>query len=125
MGQLGKIVRPNAKEVIMARNNQDSHEEDGSPHKPFPPVHVGIAVVATGLAVGAMFALPQAVGAILIGAAVIALIALLGAAGWYIYTCLMAVEYRTNPARAARLYGFPTYAAWYAAQPWWVRAISC
>ncbi len=109
----------------MARNNQDSNEEDGNPLKPFPPVLIGIAIVATGLAVGAIFALAPAVGAALIGAAVIALIALLGAAGWYIYTCLMKLEYKTNAARAARAYGFPSYAAWYAAQPWWVRAISC
>lgn len=106
-----------------------NNPETDSPQKPFSGLSIFLATTYVGLEVATIFmaalAIPAWVGAMLQAGAVIALILLIGAAMFYVYTALMKVEYKTNAAAAAAKYGFPTYAAWYAAQPWYARAAAC
>jgi hypothetical protein len=103
--------------------------EPESPQRPFSGLSILLAVIYGSLEFAAIFmaplAIPAGVVVMLKAGAVIALILLIGAAMFYFYTYLMKLEYKTNAAAAAAKYGFPTYAAWYAAQPWYARAAAC
>lgn len=107
----------------------NSDQDTDSPLWPFPGLVTGLGLITAVAAIGGIavvvFALPAAAGAVFVGAAVLALLLLLGAAGFYIHTYLMKLEYQTNAARAAAKYGFPNYRAWYNAQSWVVRAAAC
>lgn len=115
----------NYKENEMIGNNL----ETDSPSKPYSGLSILLATTYVGFEVTAIFmaalAIPAWIVLMLKAGAVIALILLIGAAMFYAHTALMKLEYKTNAAAAAAKYGFPTYAAWYAAQPWYARAAAC
>ena len=87
-------------------------------------IYGGAIVFAAISAVVVFAALPAwVIALIVLGAA--ALLLLVGTAIFYSYTCTVKAMYARNPARAAARFGFPTYAAYKASWPWWVRAAAC
>jgi len=115
----------NYKENKMIGNNPESD----SKQRPFSGLSILLATIYGSFEIAVIFmaalAIPAGVVLMLKAGAVIALLLLIGAAMFYAHTALMKLEYKTNAAAAAAKYGFPTYAAWYAAQPWYVRAAAC
>ena len=59
-------------------------------------------------------------GAIILVIALVVLI-VLGGAATKAYCVYVRNKYTANPAAAAAVYGFPTFATWLAAQSGWVR----
>jgi hypothetical protein len=83
------------------------------------------AIALMVIAVVILFAAlpPLIIALIVLGAA--ALLALIGVAAFFAFTCAIKAHYAANAAGAAATYGFPTYAALKASWPWLVRAAAC
>ena len=81
-------------------------------------------VLATISAIIVFAALSSLVIALIVlGAA--ALLLLIGAVAFRNFTCVIKAQYAANAARAAAIYGFPTYAALKASWPFLVRLVAC